>query len=556
MLEKSIIILADKFKKINSTKINQISDKKEFLNSLKFAFLDYNDWIILDASSSGLWMRPTLYSISDIENLKKQLPNFNLDIASVAYCHVISRDDHYLEPFWADEDKEGYPGIPLFFERHYCGYHKGKENYLEFNQLITHPLDLHWSPAKQSYCVMSDTGEEIEEIKLANHNGIKLVLMKRKVLDKLLHLGDWVLVRYFGFDLYRSSFTGVNELDKEICEFDALKIKCEVNACGVEKLQYIEYRGAQICNAKLSKKEVFDEGSETVEFASFIVQDRKNGVVLHDYSLKAENFANYFTESKLPWEISPIFFKAEVLDRYKNNPDRYAVDERSISCRGGWHLKTYDINQYNQVHTYAIYLGRLPYAEQLYWKSFNEEPKGDISERAMETDIKGGFSEPSIMSRFKKALEALGNIKYKGSSLSLWIPKGGDWSVASKGLFYVKTENANQWHDFIIALANTVIEGLQTESLKQIASDYGYNKENGCRSLGLIKYILENSDNSDSISKTHEILNNLQKARGQGKAHGAWKSPDGSLIEDGKVRLEKVINAVEQLNVVFNKLNN
>ena len=158
------------------------------------------------------------------------------------------------------------------------------------------------------------------------------------------------------------------------------------------------------------------------------------------------------------------------------------------------------------------------------------------------------------MSRLKKALEALGDIKYKGDSLPIWIPKGGDWSKASKGLFSVSTENANQWHDFIIALANTVIEGLQTKSLKQIAIDYNYDVENDYRSLGLIKYILENSDNAGSMSETHKVLNNLQKARGQGKAHATWKSPDGSLIEDGKVRLEKVVSAVEKLKTVFDSL--
>ena len=33
----------------------------------------------------------------------------------------------------------------------------------------------------------------------------------------------------------------------------------------------------------------------------------------------------------------------------------------------------------------------LPYSEQLYWQSFNEWPKGAISERAITTDFKGEF---------------------------------------------------------------------------------------------------------------------------------------------------------------------
>lgn len=80
-----------------------------------------------------------------------------------------------------------------------------------------------------------------------------------------------------------------------------------------------------------------------------------------------------------------------MLLKYKNDFEKYHLEDRSISCRNAWSLETYDINEAGQVHTYLIYLQRLPYEEQLYWKSFNEEPRGSISKRALTTDFKGDW---------------------------------------------------------------------------------------------------------------------------------------------------------------------
>ncbi len=101
--------------------------------------------------------------------------------------------------------------------------------------------------------------------------------------------------------------------------------------------------------------------------------------------------ANYFTASDLPFEMSPAFFRPDVLLKYKGDSEKYRLEDRSITCRNAWHLETYDINDAGQVHTYLIYLQRLPYDEQLYWKSYNEKPKSSISKRAFTTDFEGNW---------------------------------------------------------------------------------------------------------------------------------------------------------------------
>jgi hypothetical protein len=156
-------------------------------------------------------------------------------------------------------------------------------------------------------------------------------------------------------------------------------------------------RGVQIIRPRLSSEEfgkyLYDKDREPKQYASFITQDWKNKRVV-EVSCAPDAMASYFEEdSPLPFEISPAFFNAAVLDKYKTDPEKYSLEHRSISCRNAWHLQTYDVNSSGQIHTYIKYLGDLPYSEQLYWKSFNESPKGSISQRAFTTDIKGEWSD-------------------------------------------------------------------------------------------------------------------------------------------------------------------
>ena len=109
-----------------------------------------------------------------------------------------------------------------------------------------------------------------------------------------------------------------------------------------------------------------------------IAHDWKNKVVKEISSAPGAT-ANYFTQSDLPFELSPAFFRPEVLSKYKADSEKYQLHERTISCRGTWSLQSYDINEAGQVHTYLVYLRHLPYEEQLHWKAHNEAPKGTIS---------------------------------------------------------------------------------------------------------------------------------------------------------------------------------
>lgn len=561
MLERIFLNLINRIIQVQNS--HKISPKKDSLLSRnwEFIFSDFDGWLVLYCSTlkqpGGYWLYPMLLPNNNIDDLKKQLPSFSIHPPSAAYGHVMSGDRHWLEPCWGNVADFNSSEIPLFFYRQYYGRPKGKENYYEFNQLVTHPLDLHWSEKHSSYCRTDEIGDEIEIIKIIKHDDVSLILIRRKVLEKLLYLGEWVLVRYFSFNRFNADWPSFDSCTSEVYEPKEYEAKFEIRRC---KDKYIEFRGAQIERPKTPKEQLlswrFSDNEEEIEkkYADFIVQDWKNKRILKNYSIDPKKFANYFTKSDLPFETSPIFFKAEVLDKYKNNPDKYELQERTISCRGGWYLETYDINQYNQVHTYAVYLARLPYKEQLHWLQYNEDPKGAISKRAFQTDFEAKFPDENLLlQQLQESLETLGKTEVGDEKLLIWSPKGGSWETASKSLHYVNSENANQWHDFIIALSNATNEGFLKKTLSKIASSLG-NEDNQLGTLGLLKFILKVSNNEDKIPCIHGVLNELQIKRGKGKAHGTWDTPGGSLIDDATKRLKDVIQAINELKKVVELL--
>lgn len=560
LLEATFQNLVDQIISVQNSHKESTDEKDMLSRNWEFIFSEFNGWIVLYCSTlgqaGGYWIYPMLYPSKDVICLKNELPKYSFSPSSVGYSHVMSGEKQWIEPYWKEDKKLTDSEVPLFFLRQYYGYAKGKENYYEFNQLVTHPLDLHWSTKNQAYCRLNDQGEEIEKIKVINHDKVSLILMRKKTLENLLHLGDWNLIRYFSFNRFNAEFPSFQDCASKIFEPTEYEAIFEIRTC---KNEYAEFRGAQIMRPETPKAQFFswdfsDNEEEGKKYAEFTVQDWKNKQTLKNYSLNPKNFSNYFTKSDLPFETSPIFFKAEVLDKYKNDHDKYDLTERTISCRGGWYLQTYDINEYNQVHTYAIYLGRLPYKEQLHWLQYNEEPKGPISKRSVQTDFEAKFpDEKSKLELLKEFLFKLGDIKIGELDNIIWSPKGGSWESASKGLHYVNSENANEWHDFIIALTNTVNEGFQLKPLRRVAAYYG-DVDKTFGTLGLLKTILIASNNVDKIPTIHGTLNGLQIKRGKGKAHGTWDSPEASLIQDAAERLQSVILAIESLVEVFNTL--
>jgi hypothetical protein len=285
-------------------------------------------------------------------------------------------------------------GEQIVFARRFDGRQE-HSSYIEISQKLTHAFGLHYVPERDSFCRYDERGDIEDVVRIESISGQsgrdqgRVVAILRDTLDEYMVITGQALVLLYDSTRFElNHFGGWKNQDITYSE-----LQPEIYYRIGENPGTASYlRGFQIIRPSISKKDVlgrYEFGkSKLKQYTTFIAQDWKHGKV-HECSCDPSQLGNYFVESDLPFETTPVFFRPDVLLKYKGDSDKYEIQQRSITCRHAWHLETYDVNEFGQVHTYLIYLSYLPYEEQLYWKSFNEPPKGPISKRAIQTDFKG-----------------------------------------------------------------------------------------------------------------------------------------------------------------------
>ena len=437
-----------------------------------------------------------------------------------SWSEVVSSDDIWIEPPLSNSgSKLLSQGEQIIFKRSFAGDHS-QEEYYEISQKITHVLDIHFIPERNAWCRLDRLGDIEDVIKIVrldnfgkNEAGI-LITMQRKLLGHYANLANFKLIRMFDFTRYKiKSFYGWQG-EHKISSEESNNIFSRL----VVHPNYGSYsRGFQILDVSSLVKDldkelignIFDNTEKKHE--TYIAHDWKNNVT-QEISCNPSCLANYFTESDLPFQITPAFFRPEVLLKYKTDREKYQLENNSVSCRDTWHLESFDINEAGQIHTYLIYLSHLPYEEQLHWKQYNEKPKAPLSERVIKRDFEGQFYQQyDPLSSLKYKLEKLDSLNVKW-----WKLRDRD---AIKKVHYPFTTSKDEWAEEILNLDQLVIEGFEKKWLKARVKILGRSLEENFGSIMLIAECLiginfEEEDARQTISSFREIHNLRSKVKG------------------------------------------
>jgi hypothetical protein len=113
-----------------------------------------------------------------------------------------------------------------------------------------------------------------------------------------------------------------------------------------------------------------------------------------EHTCDPDTLSNFYgANPDAPNYLTPVFFKASVLDKYFADPDRYDVVDGHIHSSGAWGLSI-DNGLPDYVSVFLGDLGRdLPHREQQYWKAFNIPPPGPMSETAIRRSFLGQWAE-------------------------------------------------------------------------------------------------------------------------------------------------------------------
>ena len=377
----------------------------------------------------------------------------------------------------------------IVFARTIDGLQDKNSSYFELSQEYAHITNIHWREAHRAYCRFDRHGEWEHVVSITSGetcHDVSLVSFKRKPLEEYLAASDSILVRMFDFTLLnRKDFREWSDGPEDVVKKKTLFYRQKIDS---GKAAYTT--GVQVVEPKRGKAEIFaaikdDTVPADDSYVEFIARDWRNKCIAL-ISTSPNATTSYFQASHndLPFELSPAFFRPEVLLRYKGDSDKYNIEERDIICRGGWRLRGYDVNEAGQVHAYICDLSKLPYEEQLYWKSFNEKPKGGISERAFINDFEGEVADVSDpLLQIKLVLR-----QWEDRKVTWWrLP---DHRLADR-VNTPRTSSRDEWGTAFKDLSKLVIESLHTGGIREELGRRNIEWTKNDKSLALIERIVD-----------------------------------------------------------------
>ncbi len=413
-------------------------------------------------------------------------------------------EDIFLESYQKNVGCESLiNGDIIVYKRLFEGVDSYKPS-LEISQKITHALELYFLDERNAYCRLDSKGDiekiiRFFEIEMPGVNDdIPGVCIQRSRLEYYMAISGTSLVTKF--EHHRRAHNDLCNWSTQR-QFDIENSDLFLRSGIISKQASYAY-GHTIFRTNLTKNNLINslntkENSEK-QYVTFKIYDFKNKCNV-EISCGPDSTSNYYMDSDLPFEMSPAFFQPSVLQKYKSDPEKYKITDRSIDCRNAWHLDTYDTNEAGQVHTYLRYLSALPYEEQLYWKSFNEWPKGSISNRAMENDFLGEFSsEIGPLHELKLLVKKLDEMP------PFWWKSRRD--VQYTKLLYPTDDLIPDWRDMIEEFHKLIIEGLSERRLKNYLNSINIPYDNNLRSLKLLEIVLNQKN-----AKSEELLLSLRE---------------------------------------------
>jgi hypothetical protein len=431
-------------------------------------------------------------------------------------------------------------GEQIIFARRFDG-RQDQQSYIEISPRLTHPFDLHYVPERSAYCRFDQHGDVEDVIQIteipcdhpSEHD--RIVTIQRDLLDEYMTMTNQTLVLLFDSTHFDpKNFGGWPPQGVEYHQ-EPFEMWYHMGHNG-GIASYLH--GFQIIRSALAKKDLVKRhgfgASRDRQYTTFLAFDWKHGTV-RQCSCDPTQLGNYFVPSDLPFEISPVFFRPEVLLKYKADSDKYEVQARSITCRNAWHLQTYDVNDAGQVHTYLKYLSSLPYDEQVYWKSFNEPPKGPISRRALQTDFEGSWDDhDDPLQSLKRFLRELHEARVP------W------WQLRDEALtervHYPVTTSADEWAKEIHALHKLLVEGFETRHLRARATELRRTVSQDWKSLKLLQEVLHGLGRDDA--EVQAVVGPLQELNVlRSKVSGHASGTDAKQIKAGILKQHKTYAA-------------
>lgn len=282
---------------------------------------------------------------------------------------------------------------------------------------------------------------------------------------------------------------------------------------------------------------------ESRRYVDFIIDVDDSGDP-STYTSNPDALANFFgANPNAPNFLTQVHFRKDVLDKYYQKPSHYSVESGFLRCGGEqWGLPI-DDNHDEKVCAWLGDLGRIPYDEQLHWRSYNIPPSGGLSETFYKNQI---LAHPTDSERldhlFKRSYDNLQIVCKKHLGWPVLIPLDIEDRHHLETLRIPSTDEQHEFDEVVLSLTKIVIDSINERKLREILSDQpeGFSRSG----LSLLEAVLEQR----GVEHSNHImyLRTLQSLRSTGVAH---RKGTGYKKVLGKLGTES-----QGLRVVFSKL--
>ena len=250
----------------------------------------------------------------------------------------------------------------------------------------------------------------------------------------------------------------------------------------------------------------------------FIIEVDENGDEV-TYTSDPDALENHLGDSlHAPNYLTPVHFRRQVLDKYYQQPGKYAVEDSLLRCGRLW-VMAIDNQHDDKVCAWLGDLGRdLPYQERLHWRAHNIPPSGKMSEifykrQILAQEIDTDRPDLLFRERYDELIEACK--EHLGWQLLQPLHSGDQHHLDS-----LRIPAADEQRDFdalVLSLAKILIDSLHVKRLNSLLSEE--QKEGvGEGGIARLEAVLA-SRNVEGAAEHIAFLRKLQSLRSSSSAH-------------------------------------
>lgn len=268
---------------------------------------------------------------------------------------------------------------------------------------------------------------------------------------------------------------------------------------------------------------------ERREYEEFIIGiDEAGNNLLH--TCDSRELIGLYSQTDGVQGLTPVYFKADVLDKYRDDTDRYGGEPGVF---GIWGLD-YEINDEGLVQVWLKDLGDIPHSEQQHWRAFNVPPAGGVPEERIARDFRlEPMPSRSPAERFHEAYHKLTEVSEDRLGFAIFRPLREDDQHSLVEVSWPIANRLNMLDRQTKCLAKVLPDSTNVRELTQITG-LSKDDDNIKGSLDLLEQaLIESGCTGDEVQVTVQPLRQLQALRSTGAVHRRGGNYDKALKRSG-----------------------